>query len=92
MVNKSVVYGCTSGYKTNKEKVSSFEFLIHEKWILFVNRRNWTLSKSSVICIKHLKDDFINFGKKNTLKWELESFPTIFFFWPFPLIRGCHSV
>ena len=31
MVNKSVVYWCTSGYKKNKEKVSSFEFLIHEK-------------------------------------------------------------
>ena len=31
MVYKSVVSGCTSGYKTNKEKVSSFEFLIHEK-------------------------------------------------------------
>ena len=31
MVNKYVVPGCTSEYKTNKEKVSSFEFLIHEK-------------------------------------------------------------
>ena len=28
MVNKCVVYGCTSGYKTNKEKVSSLEFPI----------------------------------------------------------------
>ena len=31
MVNKYVVSGCTSGYKTNKEIISSFEFLIHEK-------------------------------------------------------------
>ena len=28
MVNKCVVYGCTSGYKTNKEKVSNFQFPI----------------------------------------------------------------
>ena len=38
MVNKCVVNGCTSGYKTNKEKVSSFEFPIKrpklmKKWI-----------------------------------------------------------
>ena len=72
----------TSGYKTNKEIVSSFEFPIKrpqlmKKCIVFVNRRNWTPSKSSVICIKHFKDDFINFGKKNTLKWKLEPFPII---------------
>ena len=27
--------------------------------------------------MKHFKDDFINFGTKNTLKWELEPFRTI---------------
>ena len=58
MVNKSVVYGCTSEYKTNKDKISSFEFLIYEKLDCFC--------KST--CIKYLKDDFINFGKINTLK------------------------
>ena len=64
MVNKRVLYGCTSGYKINKEKVSSFEFPIKrpqlmKKWILFVNRGNWTPSKSSVMCIKHFKDGFM---------------------------------
>ena len=64
MVNKCVVYGCISEYKTNQEKVSSFEFPIKrpqlmKKWILFVNRRNWTSSKSFVICIKHFKNDFM---------------------------------
>ena len=45
MVNKCVVFGCASGYKSSGEKVSTFEFPFKnlellKKWIKFVNRRD----------------------------------------------------
>ena len=82
MVNKCVVCGCKSGYKTCDAKVSHFEFpfkrpQLLEKWIKFVNRRDWKPTKNSVICIKHFKEEFICHGKKNTLRRESQLIPTI---------------
>ena len=82
MVNKCVICGCKSGYKTCDEKVSHFEFpfkrpQLLEKWVKFVNRRDWKPTKNSVICIKHFKEEFICHGKKNALKWESHPIPTI---------------
>ena len=64
MVNKCVVFGCTSEYKSSGEKVSTFEFPFRnqellKKWIKFVNRRGWKLTKNLVICIRHFKEKFL---------------------------------
>ena len=55
MVNKCVVYGCKSGYKTTKDKISSFHFPFKnqellKRWKQFVNRANWEPKPSSKIC------------------------------------------
>ena len=82
MVNKCVVFGCTSGNKSSGEKVSTFEFSFKslellKKWIKFVNCRDWKPTKSSVICIRHFKEEFLNRGKRITLKKNLQPYPTI---------------
>ena len=82
MVNKCVVFGCKSGYDSQKEKVSGFSFPftkpdLLEKWTKFVNRTNWKPSKSSVICVKHFKEELIIFGQRKKLKWELQPVPTV---------------
>ena len=82
MVNKCVVFGCTSGYKSSGEKVSTFEFPFKnlellKKWIKFVNRRDWKPTKNFVTCIRHFKEEFPNRGKRITLKKNLQPYPTI---------------
>ena len=72
MVNKGVAFGCSSGYDTNSEKVSTLSFSLGkfdliEKWIKFVNRNNWFPMKNSVLCIKHFEDKYILKGKRNKL-------------------------
>ena len=83
MVNKCVVFGCNSGYGTSNEKVSAFEFPFKdpellEKWMKFVNHRDWKLTRNSVICIKHFKEEFITRGKRNPLKKDMKPYPTIY--------------
>ena len=82
MVNKCVVYGCNSGYKTSKESISSFRFLLNNtellaKWCRFVNRLDWTPSANSVICANHFEDKYIIVGKRKKLNWKLDPIPTI---------------
>ena len=65
MVNKCVVFGCKSGHDNQQEKVSGFSFPLNnpdllEKWVKFVNRPEWKPSKSSVICVKHFQQEFVN--------------------------------
>ena len=69
-----------SGFKSG-EKKSSFHFQedtdLNEKWIYFVDRKNWLPSKNSVICIDHFEKIFIKYGqKKCNLMWELKPVPT----------------
>ena len=83
MVNKCVVFGCTSGYLSNADKkIPAFTFPhgkpeLLEKWTKFVNRVNWTPSKNSVICMKHFEEEFILKGLRKTLNWSLNPLPTI---------------
>ena len=77
MVNKCGVFGCNSGYCTSNEKLSAFEFPFKdpellERWIKFVNCRDWKPPKNSLICIKHFKEEFITLGKRNTMKKDMK--------------------
>jgi len=60
------VVGCLTGYKSNKEKVSTFSFSKNEeilnKWIKVVPRRDFTVTKNSAIRSKHFTDDQIITG------------------------------
>lgn len=57
-----VVY-CTSGYKSNTEKVSSFVFpkikALKEKWLKAIPRENFVVSDRTVVCEKHFTEDQI---------------------------------
>jgi len=82
MPNACAAYGCISGYKI--DNIKSFHFPLSkkkshllEKWLRFINREDFTPSDSSVICIKHFDDKFINHGERKTLKWKLSPIPTI---------------
>ena len=82
MVNKCVGFGSSSGYDSNREKVSTFSFPLGksdliEKWIKSVNRNNLFPPKNSFLCLKHLEDKYILKGKRNKLNWNLQPIPTI---------------
>ena len=82
MVNKCVAFGCSSGFHTNREKVSKFSLPLGksnllEKWMKFINRNDWFPTKNSVLCIKHFDEKFIFKGKGNKLNRDLHPIPTI---------------
>ena len=50
-----------------------------KKWIRFVNRKNWTPTKHSVICAEHFSDDLIiSHKKKSLLEWSSSPVPSIY--------------
>ena len=64
-------FDCISGYDNQREKMSGFPFNkpdLLEKWVKFVNRPEWKPSKSSVICVKHFQQEFVNNGMRKKLK------------------------
>ena len=65
MVNKFCVVGCRSNYK-EEETVPAFSFPsdedIKNRWIKFVNRKDWQSTSSIVICIKHFEGKFLRKG------------------------------
>ena len=82
MVNKCAAYGCTSGYKTNKDaadssvsavKVTFHSFPIHnkvlcDKWVRANPRLDFTPSKHSKLCSLHFKaSDFVE-GRQDSNK------------------------
>ena len=83
MVNKCVIYGCKSGYKSNANSLPSFHFLLQKvdlltKWNKFVNRLDWSPTSNSVICANHFDQKFILNGKRKKLNWKLTPVPTIY--------------
>ena len=51
--------------------MSTFRFLLDKadlllKWRQFVNRSNWSVTKNSIICVKHFEDKFLLHGDKRT--------------------------
>ena len=90
MVNTCVVVYCKTGYKkrqhetnviSEKFPVSRFPLKnpgLNRKWIRFVNRSDWTPTRSSDICSKHFEEKFLKVGKRATLRWELQQVPSIY--------------
>ncbi|XP_047142955.1 THAP domain-containing protein 2-like [Hydra vulgaris] len=89
MVNKCAVFNCRSGYKSKKNESSFlsaskavFSFpkdtVLEEKWMKFVNRKDWKPSKHSVICLDYFEKKYLKYGKRVTLKYELNHVPTIY--------------
>ena len=48
-----------------------------EKWIKYVNQPIWKPSKSSVVCVKHFKNELIIHGQRKKLKWKLQPVLTV---------------
>ena len=65
MVNKCCVVCCTSNY-LGGEVVPVFTFPkdddLRTLWIRYVNRNFWTVTKSSVICLKHFEKKLVHKG------------------------------
>ena len=59
MVRKICLTNCSTGYKTG-QKSTSFPFYedqeSNQKWIYFVNRKDWLPTGHSVICIDHFEE------------------------------------
>ena len=93
MVNKCVVVGCAHGYRKRKcdsdnadvlcIKKASFHFpknndSLYQKWIRFISRKDWKPTENSVICCDHFEPQFLKYGKRTKLNWELDPIPTIY--------------
>jgi len=90
MVNICVITNCKNGYTKRKNKVEFIPEIfpvfgfpvnkaeLNKKWIRFVNRKDWTVPKHSGICAKHFEEKFLKTGKRTTLRWELQTVPTIY--------------
>ena len=84
MVNKCRIYNCRSNYAGENHTVN-FSFPrdddLKKIWVRFVNRKDWSPSNSSVICIKHFEKKYLKMGEgKNRcrLDMSMKPVPTIF--------------
>ena len=73
MVNKCVAFGCKTGYASEKvadcsvendqkNHVATFHFPfknpeLADKWVKFINRRDWIPSSTAVLCEKHFEEN-----------------------------------
>ena len=78
------MFGCLSNYQ-GEGTVPVFSFPsdedIKNRWIKFVNRKDWHLTSSAVICIKHFEGKFLKKGeheKRFRLIKTLKPIPTIY--------------
>lgn len=89
MPNKCCVPLCTSGYKTDLEKVRLFpaptDPLMRKRWTWAIPRKNYVVTESSYVCAKHFTTDDISQveikkGKQPRKKPQLktDAVPTIF--------------
>lgn len=87
MPYKCCIVNCRSNYDDGeKEAVFSFpdeekEFDLRQRWVKFVNRKDWSPTKTSVICRKHFEPRYVKTGDKglrHRLVKESKPVPTIF--------------
>ena len=87
MPDKCCVFNCRSNYDNGpKETVFFFpdekkDYDLRQRWIRFVNREGWKLSKKSCICRKHFESHYCKTGaqgKRYRLVKKLKPVPTIF--------------
>lgn len=65
MVNKCIVFGCTTGYVSNPEKLQTFSVpkdkKLRKSWEIAINRANFQIKSTQVVCIKHfLPEDLLS--------------------------------
>ena len=84
MVNKCSVVGCSSNYESG-EPAPVFGFPKDENlrklWVRFINRKDWTVKKTSFICSKHFESKYVKegaSGKRYRLNYALKPIPTIY--------------
>ena len=84
MVYKCCIVGCRSDY-TAEEANTAFSFPkdkdIRERWIKFVNRKDWLSTSSSYICKNNFEPKYFRKGQNNKryrLIKKLKPVPTIF--------------
>ena len=89
MVNTCVVAYCKTGYKKRQHKINvipeKFPVFcfplknpeLNRKWIRFVNRKDWALTRRSGVCSKHFEEKFLKVGKRAASRWELHPVPSI---------------
>ena len=84
MFYKYCIVGCCSNY-TAEEVNADFYFTkdedIRERWIKFINRKDWLSTLSSYICKNHFEPKYFRKGQKNRryrLIKKLKPVPTIF--------------
>lgn len=75
---KCVVVGCTSGYRSNKEKVHQFcapkDLNLRKKWQIRIPRKDFILGDKSYVCEKHFKEeDIIKFWESGSIKVRMDS-------------------
>ena len=81
MPNKCSVTGCYTNFNEGPKK-TVFKFpgdpVLSRKWLEFVNRNDFEISKYSVICIDHFEERFIiQHETKMTLNYSMNPIPTI---------------
>ena len=81
MPNKCCVTGCRTNYQDGPSK-SVFKFpddpVLSNKWVAFLNRRDYQISKYSEICSDHFEEKFIiQHPKKIVLNYSMKPIPTI---------------
>ena len=90
MVKSCAVVDCRTNVKKQNGKVTTilnqevvFQFPdqtkkpeLFKKWVRFVNRQDFTVTKNSGICANHFEDTLIKIGKRKTLRWDLDPEPT----------------
>ena len=84
MVYKCCVVNCRSNY-AGEDCTTVFSFPkdehLRNRWIKFVNRKDWKPTSSSYICIKHFEEKYYKKGKNDKgfrLNKKLKPVPTIF--------------
>ena len=63
MPNKCAIFNCKTNYAGGaKDSTVSFprDDNLRQKWIQFVNRKDWKWSKHSVICIYHFEEKYLH--------------------------------
>ena len=81
MPNKCCVTGCRTNYQDGPNK-PVFKFPddpeLSNKWVGFLNRRDYQISKYSEICINHFEEKYIfHHPKKIILNYSMKPIPTI---------------
>ena len=73
--------GCRTNYQDGPNK-PVFKFPddpeLSNKWVAFLNRRDYEISKYSVICIDHFEEKYIlHYPPKIILNYSMKQIPTI---------------